>query len=608
MVRFKLATSVVIFFLGVTNIFGQDLETAKGYALAERYDDAKEMLNKIIQSEPNNAGAYFYLGQTIIREYLSDSISNSLGDVCTQAQKAFETGLQKDSMYLLNHVGRGMIAQLCNNDTSAANAAFQRALIKFPKNKKKYTEIHGLVYIKMAFACMLGNKQRFPQAVTYINKAKEIAPQSYEIAMMAGDIYLARKDGSNAIQNYSLAESVNEKSPLPLIRKGDLYLAAKNYDLSRSYYDQAKEMDPSNASVYKSYGELWSLAGKYQLAKENFLKYLELAGNNIPAKVSIVGPLYKTRDFDEAIAVIKEIQAVDDSRNYLNRVAGYSAFDKKNPNYEMADQYMTKFFKNAQPSSITPRDYLYHGRTLIKLKTDSATIAKGVDLVYKAYELTKDEELITEIAASYMYIEDYKNAIATYNKKVAAGTATTADLMQLAKAYANTQDFVKAGETYDKVVAADPKYMPALTNAAVAYANQDPDSKLGLAKPKYEAVIALANTDPKKYSRELFEAYRYMASYYLYGEDKSARIQSEDYFKKIIALDANNKEWQKVAYGGLAALYTELAPNSSGTGRWEQAKSMFQELLKLDPGNKTAQSAIVNIQKQINMIRNLGGN
>lgn len=608
MVRIKLATVVVIFFLGITNLFGQNLETARNYALAERFDDAKEMLNKIIQSEPNNASAYFYLGQTIIREYLADSLSNSLSDVCTDSKKAFETGLQKDSMYLLNFVGLGMVKQLCENDTAGANSYFQRALIKFPKNKKKYTEMHGLVYVKMAFACMLGNNKKFQTAANYITKAKEIAPQSFEVAMQAGDIYLERKDGSNAIQNYSAAESLNDKSPLPLIRKGDLYLAAKNYDLSRSYYDQAKEIDSTNASVYRSYGELWSIAGKYQLAKENFRKYLALSGNNIPAKVSYVGSLFKTKDYEEAITVIKEIQALDNSRNYLNRVAGYSSFDKKNPNYEEAEKFLSTFFANAKPSSITARDYLYYGRTLIKLKKDSASISKGVEMVYKSYEMTKDENLITEIGASYMYIEDYQNAINTFNKKVAAGTATTFDLMQLGRAYMNIKDFVKAGETYDKIAAADPKNMEALVRSANAYANQDPESKLGLAKPKYEAVIALGNTDPKKYSKELFDAYKYMASFYLYGDDKGAKIQSEEYYKKIIALDPNNKEWLKVAYGGLASLYTDLAPNSGGTGRWEQAKSMFQELLKLDPGNKTTINAINNIQKQINMIRNLGGN
>jgi tetratricopeptide (TPR) repeat protein len=557
MVRIKLASAAVIFFLGITSLFGQNLETARNYALAERFDDAKEELNKIIQSDPNNATAYYYLGQTIIREYLADSLSNSLSDVCADADKAFSTGIQKDSTVVLNMVGKGMLAQLCGNDTTAANGYFQRALASFPKKAKKLTEANAVVLTKIAFALMLGNNKRYPTAVSYLNRAKEIAPQSFEVALQSGDIYLDRKDGSNAIANYNRAAAINDKSPLPLIKIGDLYLAAKNYNLARTYYDQAKDIDSTNAAVYKSYGELWNTAGRYDLAKENFRKYLALSGNNIPAKVSYVNSLYKTRDYEEAIQVIQEIQAVDNTRNYLNRVAGYSAFDKKNPDYEMANKYLTVFFNNAKPSNITARDYLYYGRTLVKLKKDPATIAKGVEMLNKSYEMTGDNSLLTEIGLSYMNNDDYQNAIKIFNKKIDAGIATTFDQIQLGRCYMQVQDYVKAGQTYDKIAAADPKNMEALMRAANAYANQDPDSKMGLAKPKYEAVIALGQTDPKKYAKELFEAYKFMGSYYLYGENKGNMAQSEDYYNKIIALDSNNKEWLKTAYSGLAALYTD---------------------------------------------------
>jgi tetratricopeptide (TPR) repeat protein len=606
MVRIKLATVAVIFFLGISNIYGQNLETARNYALAERFDDAKEALNKIIQSDPKNVSAYFYLGQTIIREYLADSISNSITDVCTDAKKAFETGLQSDSSYVLNFVGKGMLEQLCNNDTTAANRYFKRALVTFPKNKKKYTETHAVIYAKIAYASTMGKLKRYPNAIYYLNLAKEVAPQSFEVALQAGDIFLDRKDGSNAIQNFSRAGNINPESPLPLIKKGDLMLAAKNYNQARDYYDQAKEIDSTNAAVYKSYGELWNTAGRYDLAKDNFRKYLTLSGNNIPAKVSYVNSLYKTKDYDEAITVIEEIQAVDNTRNYLNRVGGYSSFDKKNPDYEKANKFLTTFFENAKSTSITARDYLYYGRTLIKLKANNETIGKGLEMLNKSYEMTEDNSLVTEMGLAYMFIDDFDNAIKTFERKVSNGTATTFDLIQLGRSYIAIKDYVKAGETFDKVVAADPKNMEALMRAANAYANQDPESKLGLAKPKYEAIIALGETDPKKYSRELFEAYHYFASFYLYGDDKGDNLQSEEYFKKIISLDSNNKDWLTTAYSGLATLYVGLAPQSTGTTRWEQAKSMFQELVKLDPTNQTAKKAINDIQKQINVIKVMG--
>lgn len=603
MVRIKLATVAFLLFLGISNIFGQDLEKARYFALSDRFDEAKELLNKVIQSEPNNASAYFYLGQTIIREYLTDSLSNSLTDVCNDAKQVFETGLQKDSTFHLNLVGKGMLEQLCKNDTTAANAYFAKALTGFPKNKKKWTEVNALIYSKIAFAQTLGKVNRPSKTIDYyLSKAKEIAPNSFEVAMQAGEIYLDRKDGTNAIANFNKAAAIKPDSPLPLIKIGDLYLAAKNYDVARNNYDQAKDIDSTNAIVYKSYGELWNTASRYDLAKENFRKYLQFSGNNISAKISYIISLFKTRDYDEAIKVIKEVQAIDNSRNFLNRVAGYSNFDKKNPDFKESVNYLEKFFQNAKPSSITARDYSYYGRALIRLRADSATTAKGIQMLEKSNEMNPDDRLVAEMASAYYSIDDYEGAIRLYTQKINSGNSTPNDLIQLGRAYMQVKDFVKAGETFDKAVAADPNNMDALTKSAIAYAYQDPDSKMGLAKPKYEQVIKVGNTDPKKYSKELFDAYKFMGSYYLYGENKSNISQSEDYYKRIIALDSNNKEWLKTAYSGLASLYTSLALPSKSAEKWELAKRMYQELLKVDPGNTTAPSAITNIQKQINMI------
>jgi tetratricopeptide (TPR) repeat protein len=595
MVRIKLATVVITLILGINNIFGQNIETAKNYILAERYDDAKEMLNQIIKNEPNNPGAYFYLGQTIVREYLSDSLSNSLNDVCDQAKAAFEAGLKKDSTYFLNFVGKGIMAQLCNDDTLTANKFFNRALATFPKNKKKLTREHGLVCANIAFGYTLGKAKRLKNVPYYLNRAKEIAPNDFEVQIIAGNIYLDQKDGTNAIANFNKALAINPKSPIPQIKIGDLYLAAKNYNSAKSNYDNAKELDSTYAPVYKSYGELWSIAGKYSLAKENFRKYLALSGNNISAKVSYAISLFKTRDFHEAIEVVKEIQAVDNSRNFLNRIGGYSAFDERNPHYEVANNFLTEFFKNAKPSSIIQKDYLYYGRTLLRLKKDSLTNDKGFQMLNKASELNPtDYSLMSEIAQGYFNLDYYDQSIVAYNKKVQTGTATSTDMIYLGRAYMKVKDYAKAAEIFDKISAADPKNMEALMRAANAYANQDPDSKMGLAKPKYDEVIKLGETDQKKYAKELYEAYKFNGSYYLFAEGQGNINQCEPYYTKMIALDPNNKEWLKTAYSSLAILNTK-------NKAYIPARNWYNKLLEVDPKNETAPKAIESLTKQINM-------
>ena len=66
-------------------------------------------------------------------------------------------------------------------------------------------------------------------------------------------------------------------------------------------------------------------------SKANFKKYLELTAGNIPAKTRYVNSLFYAGDYDEVIKNVEEILAVDKSRAYMNRLAGYSCYEKKIP-------------------------------------------------------------------------------------------------------------------------------------------------------------------------------------------------------------------------------------------------------------------------------------
>jgi len=133
--------------------------------------------------------------------------------------------------------------------------------------------------------------------------------------------------------------------------------------------------------LYKGLGEAYSLAGVYKLSKENYKKFLELSGNNVPAWVSYINSLFKTNDFTEVVNQIEELQKVDNSRNYLNRLAGYSAYEMKPPDYLKAQKYMEEFFKNTEPDKVIVKDYSYYGKILLKLKKDDDQIDKGLEML-----------------------------------------------------------------------------------------------------------------------------------------------------------------------------------------------------------------------------------
>jgi hypothetical protein len=98
---------------------------------------------------------------------------------------------------------------------------------------------------------------------------------------------------------------------------------------------------------------------------------------------------------------------------------------------------------------------------------------------------------------------------------------------------------------------------------ARALAALDPESTQGSAKPDYEKALEMLElkNDPKKYSSDLIEAYRYLGYFHYLqydaikkNEDAEAREKAKNeslaYWQKVLLLDPNND----VAKQAIAAL------------------------------------------------------
>jgi len=89
---------------------------------------------------------------------------------------------------------------------------------------------------------------------------------------------------------------------------------------------------------------MYSLAGLDNLSILNYRKFLELSGNNIPAKIQYMISLFRAKKYTETLTVAEEILNYDKSRNYLNRIAAYSCYEKKPADYEKAEVIWRPFF------------------------------------------------------------------------------------------------------------------------------------------------------------------------------------------------------------------------------------------------------------------------
>jgi tetratricopeptide (TPR) repeat protein len=364
------------FLLGPAKIFAQqDLKSAIYLTKSQRFDDAEVAFKKLIKAEPNNGAAYFYLGDNFISAYMVDTVSVSIKELVSQALPVYQDGVKADTANPLNYIGIGRMYLLQGNKVKA-NENFAKAKSFLPPYKagkeKKIKEPgkYSLVLTALAEAQLKSNSVDTAVALPLLRESMRIDPKNPVSCNVLGDVYMMAGMTSDAIKYYGRADDMDSTQLDAKIKRGNIYMRAENLNAAIPYFEQAIKLDPNFAPAYKELGELYQLAGKYERSKANYKKYLDLSGNNVPAKVRYAISLFKAKDHDEAINQIVEILKVDKSRNYLNRIAAYCYHDKKQPDYDKAKMYMEDFLKNSTEDKIIRKDYQYYGRILTKRNDD----------------------------------------------------------------------------------------------------------------------------------------------------------------------------------------------------------------------------------------------
>lgn len=581
-----------LFLLLSITTYSQDLKTAKNLTLSQRFEDAADMYKALITADPNNSDVYFYYGSNILDEYINDPYSNSRADAAREASDLFMEGLKIDSLSPLNNIGLGMIALFSKKDTTLANKYFAKAEKTLPKKAKNYTPKNLETLVKLSTAELYSETPRFQKALNYATQATTINDQNPEAFLALGDIYIANNQPSEGIKNYNRALYLDQQNVALLTKIGYIYIRARNLTESRNYFEKAKTIDSTFAPLYKGLGEAYSMAGRYDFAKQNYKKFLTLSGNNVPAKVSYITSLFKAKDYKETLIQIEDVQKIDNSRNYLNRIGAYSAYEKKPGDYKLALKYIETFFANTTPEKIITRDYAYYGRILIKLKQDSTSIDKGIQMLHKAYEMdTTDMDIVDELGTAAYYNNHYNVAVEMLNEKIASGSAVTNDYMQLGKTYYKMKAYGKADTVFTTITQKEPENLQAYVWIANTYASMDPDSKEGLAFPKYEKVVQVGMADSVKYVNEISDAYSYMGSFYLFAQ-KADLDKAEYYYRKMMALDPNNKKLQIKGYKTLGIIYTKRK-------NYSEAIANYNKVVALDPNDVDAPKAIEGLKKAI---------
>jgi tetratricopeptide (TPR) repeat protein len=548
MKKFKILSLALALVLCAGFSFAQEsLDAAKKLTTSEQYTQAADMFKKLISATPNSGDLYYYSGENELKAFFSDTITRSLSETQANCKKLFQKGIENDAANPLNYIGLARLDYIAGRksgveeNVAKVNTMIPPMTLKIKKieDPKRY----ALILNEMSKIYIVIGNTDTAKALPLLKRALTADGKNAEIHINMGDAFLNVKDVNAAIAKYNEAQAVDPKSPLAKLRIGYLYLRAKNLSAAIPFFEEALKIDPNFAPAYKELGFLYSRSGRQEQSKTNYLKYLELSGNNIPAKISYVIALFKSADYKECINQINQIFAVDSTINSLNRVMAYSQYEDKQ--YKKALYYIEKYIAGTggDANKIIAKDYVYYGRALGELgKADLAEEKLRTAIAMDPTML----DLYSDIATYQNKVKNYKKACIALEDKIKANNAKVADYYNLGKYYFSDGNYGKSDTTFITLFnLTDPKVksyeMLSLMYQGYARMNIDTTYQTGLAKPVYEKMIEKAQLDSAKYSKYLVDGYSYLGTYFLLNKTEKDYGKSKKYYLKVTAIDPKNE-------------------------------------------------------------------
>jgi len=644
----------------VYSLWSQDLNSGIQLTKSESYDKAEEIYKALIQKEPGNSKNYFYYGENYLLNYFADTISNSFAAATKSANEIYQKGVSANPNDPLNYIGLAKVAHYLGDNTKANEMRAKAKSFLLPyKNLKKISppaKDYAFALAKIAESYAKEGSVDTSVALPLIRQAVKIDSKNPEIFLIAGDLYMLVNDGSNAIKNYNLAQFANPQSPTAAMKIGYVYFKGRAFPQAISNFEEAIRLNENYAPAYRELGQLYWRAGRLEQSKANFKKYLDLTEGNIPAKTRYVNSLFYAGDYDEVIKNVEEILAVDDSRAYMNRLAGYSYYEKENPDYGKALSYMETLFKKVDQENILQKDHHYLARILLKknqnysknvdelttlknqlereksrlaaataankakytasvdeltkkvsgLETSVAAASREIDRAFAEYNMafsfkrtdpnapltSQERGILSEMASGYYANRRYDLAARTWAKLIdPAKENNLADYMQIGRAYYNGENYKAADSVFTTIIKKTPDYLPAYVYTARTYSRMDPDTKLGLARPKFEKLLSIAAKDSLKNEAEMMEAMRYLG---FYNMENGNYTKAKEYYNRMINLDPQNKENKINGYNGLGSLESQAAGQEKTLegklGFLARSAEAYEKILAIDPANATAKS------------------
>ena len=513
-----------------STVMAQTLEQAKQFLYYERFASAQSAFEKVLNANPNNIEAVYWLGQTMIHRRDTRDTAG--------AKALYQKMLATNGNAPLLLAGMGHV-ELLYGDKTDSRQRFETAI---SLTKEKDINVLNAV----AYANIDAKAGDPNYAIQKLNTAIQIKrfsdPETY---VLLGDAYRRLLDGGNAVLNYQKALGLNPKLAEAQMKIGIIYLTQNNREYFLPAFESAVTMDPAYAPAYEQLYLYWFLRDVNKAASY-MDKYAANSDQGPDLEYMKAGMLYisgKVADArTRAQQLIGQYGANVNPRMY--RLVAYASDSLGD--YTAAREAMANFLAKADSSMYLATDFEEYGKIYGKL-TDSVTRNMAFQYYAKAIamdSLADDKQKFANEALDL--------AKTMHNKQAAAYLAgleynsiknpNNSDLFKFGTANYSAGNYKTADSIFCGLY--ESKYPNEIYGylwcARSKQAQDDSTNSQGLAVDAYEKLAQFGRSSPDsaKYKTQIVGAYFYLASYY--NDIKKDKPKAISYMQKVLEVDPTN--------------------------------------------------------------------
>lgn len=529
LIRFSFLSILLFLILSTGNLFSQENYGEKLLKM-NQYKTAKAYFTNQLKASPNNVKLLYFLGETYYNLEITDS-----------AHFFFLKGISIDPNDYYCNIG---IAKILFDKSNPEEA---KKIIDRIKALSKYKDVN--VYAAIADACISSKNKHFELAIENLEKAKEIDKTKPVIHIVSGDMNSLKGNLGDAANDYERAFYYDKNCVEAYYKLGKIYTTARNYDESVKAFENALKVDSAYIPVWRDLAELYYSNGYYQKASEAFSKYIQLTEPDLNDHIRYATILFFNKEYAKSLTETTNALQIDSKNFVMKRLNAYNLFETKDFGKSLIS--INDYFKTTNESKYIATDYEYYGKILSKNNQDSLAIIAFEKTM--SLDTTK-KALYENIGIFYDKMKKFDKSVITYEQLISFKANPSAiDYFSLGKsAYffggtiSNPSDSIikmkylqKADTSFAKVIELSPKSHLGYFWRARVNSLLDPNTTIGLAKPWYDQVISILESNPGKSPKDLIEAYVYLGVYFIKTDDiKGSKV----YWNKIIEIDPSNAD------------------------------------------------------------------